>query len=156
MPGKAPQTLRFNPVIVTDSREQLPYSFAGTRAGSVIKALPAGDYSLEGFENKVAIERKSLEDFISTVVHDRGRFEVELQKLAGYKHAWVVVEGSLEDVLSGNYRSKITPQSLLGITTALMVDYIPILFAGNRACARALTEALLLRCYKRMVLKDKK
>ncbi|MBI5787821.1 MAG: ERCC4 domain-containing protein [Candidatus Schekmanbacteria bacterium] len=151
MPEKAPPTWPSKPVIVIDSREQLPFSFADTRAGSVVRALPAGDYSLEGFEGNVAIERKSLTDFVSTVVHERTRFEAELQKLKGYEHAWVIVEGSLEDVLSGNYRSKITPQSLLGITTALMTDYIPILFAHNRACARALTEALLLRCYKRMI-----
>jgi ERCC4-type nuclease len=147
------RTSRFKPVIVIDSREQLDYSF--TRAESVIKALPAGDYSLQGFEDKVAIERKSLADFVSTVVHGRERFEAELQKLVGYEHTWVIVEGSLEDILSGNYRSKINPGSLLGITTALMTDYIPIIFAYNRACARALTEALLLRCYKRLLLKDK-
>ncbi len=155
MPVKARTWRSDKPVFVIDSREQLPFSFADARAGSVVKALPAGDYSIEGFETKVAIERKSLADFISTVVHGRERFEAELQKLTQYEHAWVIVEGSLEDILSGNYRSKINPGSLLGITTALMTDYIPIIFACNRACARALTEALLLRCYKRMILKEK-
>jgi ERCC4-type nuclease len=150
MPEKAPQTCRFNPVFVVDSREQRPYSF--TSAGSVVKALPAGDYSLEGFEEKIAIERKSLSDYISSVVHNRRRFEAELQKLTGYEYAWVVVEGSLVDVLAGNYRSRINPKSLLGITTSLMTDYIPIVFAGNRPCARVLTEALLLRCYKRALI----
>ena len=140
------------PVIVIDSREQLPYSF--TLAGSVVKALPAGDYSVVGYETRFAVERKSLEDFISSVVHDRERFETELKKLVAYEHAWVVVEGSLEDILSGNYRSRINPNSLLGMATALMTDYIPIIFAGNRPCARALVEALLMRCYKRAVMKD--
>lgn len=142
------------PVFVIDSREQQPYAFDSTRIGSVVKGLPAGDYSLEGFETKVAVERKSLSDFISTVVHDRQRFETELQKLAGYEHAWVIVEGSVEDVLSGNYRSRINPKSLLGITTSLMTDYIPIIFAGSRPCARALVEALLLRCHKRFFKKQ--
>jgi ERCC4-type nuclease len=142
------------PIFVIDSREQHPYRFDSTRTGSVVKGLPAGDYSLVGLETYVAVERKSLSDFISTVVHDRERFETELQKLRGYEYAWVIVEGSMEDVLSGNYRSRINPKSLLGITTSLMTDYIPILFAGNRPCARALVEALLLRCHKRFFKKQ--
>ncbi len=145
--------LSITPVIVIDSREQQPYYFDSGQVGSVTKALPAGDYSLDGFERQVAIERKSLSDFISTVVHDRERFEVELQILKSYEHAWVVIEGSMEDILFGNYRSKINSRALMGLITSFMADYIPIILASNRPCAKVLVEALLLRCHKRLIKK---
>ena len=137
---------RSKPTIVIDTREQRPYSFAADLAGSVRHALPAGDYSLLGLEASVAVERKALDDFVSTVIHARQRFARELTVLQTYSHAWIVVEGSLEDVLLGRYRSRATPQALLGITASLMIDYgIPVLFAHDRPCARLLVEALLLR-----------
>ena len=65
--------------IVIDSREQEPYTFAC----EVVKAkLDAGDYSVVGFEQRVAVERKSLRDFVGTVIHDYERFDRELEKLS--------------------------------------------------------------------------
>lgn len=127
--------------VVVDSREQRPYAFAG----SVRKALPAGDYSLEGLENQFAIERKSLDDFVSTVVRDGKRFAVELRKLQGYDLAFVIIEGSVSEILSGGYVSKIHPQALLGMTTKLMLDYQPVhfLFCHDRPHAYAVVSRLL-------------
>jgi ERCC4-type nuclease len=44
-------------VVIADSREQEPYSFEATRITTVRRALPAGDYSLDGLEDRVAVER---------------------------------------------------------------------------------------------------
>ena len=138
------------PIIIIDSREQRPYSFSN-RVTHLIQALPAGDYSLQGFEDKVAIERKSLDDLVNTVVHERERFERELVILKDYRYAWIVVEGSWEMIVNENYRSRVTPQSLIGIVTSLMTDYIPVVFAGNRVLAAMVTESLLLRAHKRLI-----
>ncbi len=68
--------------IVIDSREQEPYTFAC----EVVKAkLDAGDYSVAGFEQRVAVERKSLRDFVGTVIHDFDRFARELQSYPRWK-----------------------------------------------------------------------
>jgi ERCC4-type nuclease len=67
----------------------------------VRRALPAGDYSIEGLEDSVAVERKTLEDFVSTVIRSRKRFTRELQRLAGYEAACIVVEADLSDILGG-------------------------------------------------------
>jgi ERCC4-type nuclease len=144
---------RFSPTIVIDSREQRPLSFAAEVAGSVRKALPAGDYSIEGHETVIAVERKTLEDYISSLVHARDRFIRELTKLSDYRFAWIVVEGSLDEVLHGRYASRVSPAALLGLTTWVMLEYrIPVLFAHDRPCARAFTEALLLGAAKRVAL----
>lgn len=84
--------------LVVDSREQAPYSFDGV-APVVVAALPAGDYSILGCERSFAVERKSLEDLFGTVIGDRPRFERELVRLASYDRAFLLVEGTLRDVL---------------------------------------------------------
>jgi ERCC4-type nuclease len=127
--------------IIVDSREQKGYGFAD----SIRKKLEAGDYSVEGKELTFALERKSLEDWVSTVVHSRKRFAVELEKLRKYEFAAIIIEGSIEDIMGGRYRSKITPAALLGITTGIMVKYSPVhvIFAGDRPHAYAVASQIL-------------
>jgi ERCC4-type nuclease len=148
MTSTAPSDL----TIVIDSREQRGFGFSSRVAGSVRKALPAGDYSVVGYETALAVERKSMDDFVNTVIHAHGRFARELQALASYRFAWIVVEGSLDELLRGAYTSRAHPASLLGLTATIMTRYgVPVLFAHDRPCARALTEALLCAGVARLV-----
>lgn len=50
--------------ILIDTREQQPFSFTRYEVATEPATLPVGDYSLPGFEDWAAIERKSLEDLI--------------------------------------------------------------------------------------------
>jgi ERCC4-type nuclease len=127
--------------IVIDTREQRPYSFEG----SVRKALPSGDYSIEGLESCFAIERKSLDDWVNTVLRSRSRFTRELIRLRDYEFAAIVIEGSVADILQGNYKSEVKPDALLGITAGIMQSFSPVhvLFAGDRPHAYALVTKLL-------------
>ena len=89
---------RSSPALVTliaDTREQEPYSFDSRLVLVERRALPAGDYSVAGMESVVAVERKTLDDFISTVIHQRARFRRELRKLAACRAACVVGEAGL-------------------------------------------------------------
>ena len=54
---------------IIDSREQMPFDLVPlrTRAGT----LQAGDYSIQGLESLVAIERKSLPDLLSCIAGER-------------------------------------------------------------------------------------
>jgi hypothetical protein len=47
------------------------------------------------------VERKTLEDFVSTVIRSRKRFTRELRRLSEYDVACVVVEADLRDILGG-------------------------------------------------------
>jgi len=138
------------PVIVVDTREQKAYSFDSDRAGTLKAALPAGDYSLAGMEGAVAVERKSLDDFVSTVIHARKRFNAELNRLAGYQSACVVVEGSLADVMEHRYKGEAHPLSVVGSAISTIVDFrIPVYFCSNRQLARLFTQEFLLRFHAR-------
>jgi ERCC4-type nuclease len=136
--------------VVIDTREQESYTFPAERFVTVRRALPTGDYSLVGLEHDIAVERKSAEDFIHTVIRDRERFRRELVKLAGYDRACVVVESGLDDILAGAYRSGAHPSSVVGAALSIIVDYgIPVYFCSNRQCACRFVEEYLLRYHRR-------
>lgn len=137
------------PVIVVDTREKHPYMFGTNGLRSVVhSALPAGDYSLKGYETQIAIERKSIDDYVQTIIHSQDRFNRELTMLRSYPRAWIVVEGTLDDILQGRYSSRAHPQSILALTTTIMTRHgIPVLFASDRSSALVLVESLLLQWY---------
>ncbi len=137
--------------IVIDTREQEPYSFEAGSIETVRHALPAGDYSIEGYDFDLSVERKSLDDYVQTVIRERERFRKELRALQEYRDACIVVEGSLPDVVSGLYKSGASASSVFGATTSIVVDYgIPVYFCGNRQVARRFTEDWLCRWWRRL------
>jgi ERCC4-type nuclease len=133
--------------VVIDSREQRPLDF-GPDVTTITGTLSAGDYSLQGFEEHAAIERKELGDLLSCITTERARFKRELLRLRSYPCRAVVVEATLADILSGDYRSKVHPSSVLGSIASWMTRYkVPFVFAGDRTGAAAVTLALL-RTYR--------
>jgi DNA excision repair protein ERCC-4 len=132
--------------IVVDTREQEPYSFCSPTLQTIRRALPAGDYSIEGFETLIAVERKSLDDYVKTIINDKERFKRELLKLQMYRAACIVVEANLSDIKPGGYKSGAHPNSIFGATTSIVTDYnIPVYFCSDRQIARRFTEEWLLR-----------
>jgi len=137
--------------IIVDSREQEPYAFKGDGIQVIRRALPAGDYSIAGHEESVAVERKTLEDFVSTVIRSRKRFFKELRTLSAYDAACVVVEADLRDILGGSYRSGAHPNSILGILLSIVVDFgIPVFFCSDRQAACRFVEGFLLRYHRKV------
>jgi ERCC4-type nuclease len=136
--------------IIVDTREQEGYSFDPQLVVAVRRALPAGDYSVAGLEATVVVERKSLDDFVSTVIHSRERFRKELRKLAGYRAACVVVEASIVDVLLHRYRGDAHPNAVLGNALSIILDFrTPVFFCSNRQAACQFVQAYLLAGYAR-------
>lgn len=138
-------------VIVVDTREQEPYAFDPERVTVVRRALPAGDYSIDGHEASVACERKSLEDYVASVVGARARFGRELRALAEYDLGCVVVEATLDDVLAHRYRSGAHPSAVFGATLSIIVDHgVPVFFCGDRQLACRFIEDLLCRYHRKV------
>jgi len=61
--------------------------------------LETGDYSLDGHENEVAVERKSLTDLYGTLGGGRQRFEAEVERLAVMSHAAIVIEATWDRIM---------------------------------------------------------
>jgi len=128
-----------------DSREQLPFSFSKYEVTTEVVTLPVGDYSLPGFTDRVAIERKALEDLVSCLMgSNRERFERELYRGRHYDLFAVVVESTLADVSRGRYRSEMKAHAALQSIIAFQVRYrVPFVWAGNREGAEYITHSLL-------------
>ncbi len=131
--------------IIIDTREQLPFTFDRYEVETEVNGLPIGDYSVPGFADKVAVERKSLEDIIGCL-KDKGRdrFEKELSKAQPYELFAVVCEASWKDLAQGNYRSEMKPQAVCQSVITFQVRYgVPFIWAGSRAAAEYITYSLL-------------
>lgn len=119
--------------IIVDTREQTPFLFAAYPVEVQRAALEAGDYSLAGFERRIAIERKSLDDLLGCMTHDRERFERELTRLRGYDVAMVVVEDPLIAMREHRYRSRMDPAAAEQSWKSMMQRHmVPFHFAAGR------------------------
>lgn len=109
--AQAVESVRFPIAVVIDTREQRPFDFRGLRGpasrgrpllaiDTVRSTLKSGDYSLEGYESQVSIERKSVADLYGTLAKGRARFERELARLSAMAFACVIVEGEWSEVLA--------------------------------------------------------
>jgi DNA excision repair protein ERCC-4 len=130
------------PVVVIDAREKLPYKFPAAE----IAFLNTGDYSLHGFEDRVAIERKSKSDAYRSVGHMRERFRREFERLAALDYAAVIVECSLADFMIPPPFSELHPSAAVGTLLSWSVRHrVPVYFAGDREHGQWLTQYLLTK-----------
>lgn len=114
--------------IIVDTREQTPLNISGHNLIST--KLEFGDYAIQNRENNLAIERKSLPDFIASFVsqYDRVRREFERAQQAS-AYLIVLVEESMNSAL--NYPhipyfkkyTKIRPESVFHNVRTLMQDF---------------------------------
>jgi len=119
------------PVAVVDTREQNPLSFRrfkGWFAGIKHRALPLGDYSIEGMENSCVVERKDLADLIQSFTTNRAVFISRLRRMSEVPHSLLVVTAPLSEIKSeypyrGANPNRIT-QSLIAVLAGLRVPFI--------------------------------
>lgn len=126
--------------IYVDTREQKPIDFS---MQTQVKKLDFGDYCLGDLEisGKTFIERKSLKDFIGTLVAGYDRFCREIERAAEDESAIVVVvENDLATCLKFNYLSyisrntKVNPDFVFHKVRSLMSMYknVQFLFVDDR------------------------
>jgi len=136
--------------IVVDTREQAPWTFEGFHVKTTRAKLDAGDYSISGLEPRVSIERKSLDDWIGTVLRERKRFYRELDALRGYEWRAVIVEASVRQILERRYVSQVSPAVVLGFVAEVTVSQsVPVYLGGTRAESQVLALGFLRAAAKR-------
>jgi len=116
--------------LVIDTREQKPL-FRNPPDDLIIvsKGLKHGDYSLVGYEDKIAIERKR-EDFWSYVGIDRSRTINKLEAMSEYLWAALVIEG--DPFRIPPQCTKLTKISIWDFFKSLSIHYGIHVFWGNR------------------------
>ena len=147
-----------NCTAIIDTREQRPVTLE-FKKGLVMQSEPGtlytGDYSLKGFENLVAIERKSVDDLMGCIGTHRERFEREIIRLKGYEVKAIVVESTLLKSARGDYRSRVNTSAAIGTLMGWIAEGIPIVMADNHKRAGVFIARMLYITARRYKLRLK-
>jgi ERCC4-type nuclease len=81
--------------ILIDTREQAPLKFATFPTEPA--TLATGDYSVQGLEDSITIERKSISDLIGSLTSGRERFQREIQRMLAYRSRTLLIVGDGTD-----------------------------------------------------------
>ena len=115
-------------VIYVDSREQNPAianKLSSLGCDVRVKMLDVGDYVLS---DAVVVERKTLSDFLQSIIDGR-LFEQLVNMKTNYEKPLLLVEGDLSRIYSIR---NIHKNSIIGALTSAALNYqVPIMFAGN-------------------------
>jgi len=140
--------------IVVDTREQNPL----WKKDVISKKLDVGDYSIEGFEDQIAIERKSLTDLFGTLGKGHRRFNKEIERSKGLEYFAIVIDGTvtnclLKDFKGANY-SRMKGFVILAILMSLHMKHnIPFFFTNGRSESKRIIKELFNAFYRKKGLK---
>ncbi len=139
-------------VLVIDTREPTNGLFMPKpHKGLIIvrDKLDTGDYSIRGFESKIAIERKEISDLIHCCGEDRKRFQDQLDRLRGLERKWLLIEGTEEEALSFQPYTQLQPNHIRGALTSIEVRYnIPIHYSRTRKLAERWVLDILIKQFQ--------
>lgn len=114
--------------ILVDTREQTPYELIGSEKST----LKTGDYTVRGYEDVMAIERKSYNDLYHCLTSSRLRFEKQLKRLSDYKYKALLVDSTVSSVLLGHVHCNLPGDEALKRVMRYSVKYdIPVMFVDN-------------------------
>jgi hypothetical protein len=131
--------------IVVDAHERYGYRFADQQVRTDRRALSAGDYAVEHAGRLVAaVERKSLDDLVSTLVS--GKLKFQLGDLAALPRAAVVVEDRYSRVFKLTW---VRPAVVADGLAEVQVHFptVPIIFCETRPLAEEWTYRFLAAAF---------
>jgi hypothetical protein len=131
-------------VVIRDTREKQGQGWIFAESprcgGTVIQTMKTGDYTLQGFENVIVIERKkSTSEFCQNILE--ARFDAELVRMESFPLPFMILEFTMDDVMRWPIGSgipkyklkyvKVTKYFLLKRLADYQVQYkTKIIFAG--------------------------
>ena len=176
-PKKAPLAMNNFPLgsarnkftILVDNREKEGFRWWFDEddfcAGSRLATISTGDYTIEGLEDIVCIERKrNTAELSQNLIEDR--FFKELVRMQSFKYRAIVCEFNMFSIINFPYSSgipqsklkfiKITPQFILSKITEIQVKYnVSFVFCDNAEYAMKYVRAFLKKIYQTVVAHDK-
>jgi len=107
--------------------------------------LHTGDYSLKGFEHEIAIERKSLNDWVGSITQGRERLEAEIMRAKkDLKYFAIIIETDMRQIWRAKIFSKISRKAIVNTFLYWSVKYnIPIFLVSNRSQGQYVIRELL-------------
>ena len=143
--------------IIIDTREQQPWEFGLHITAK--KKLDTGDYSIEGLQHLLAIERKKSVSEIANNISE-SRFRDVLERLNKIPYKFMLFEFDLEDVYNFPVGSdipkklwdkiRISPKYLLKYITEVQLNYdIHVVYCGCAEDAEKMAVSIMKRVYEK-------
>lgn len=146
-------------LVLKDTREKDGWNFpeSETCLGTKIATIKTGDYSIQGYEKKLCIERKkSPEELAANLGKNKKRFDNEIDRMRDFEHAFIICEFSLSSLLDFPHNTTIPNRykSRMRITgyfiLKCLMEYslnnnVHVLFADNARSAQALASSIFKR-----------
>lgn len=156
------------PTLIIDTREKYPWDFEGDEAFEevVYRKLDAGDYSIEGMQEIITIERKANVDELYTNFSNKDKKRqilAEFDRARDYRFKILVVEETCEDIMNprkyyvnkpqknGKPINRKSPKMPVAVVTSnltkLALEHdVHIIYGGMRA--QAMARGILLHAYE--------
>ena len=149
------------PCLLIDTREKQPWDFEPDDAFESIKhiKLDAGDYSIEGLEHVLIVERKaSVDELFINFSKEKERINAEFTRLKDHKFKIMIIEATYEDVMNPlryyvnkhhiNKQHIKMPVAVVasGLNNLILEHGVMVLFGGSRA--KVMARGILLRAYE--------
>lgn len=101
-------------LVLRDTREQeqgnrWTFPVSETCEGTTEQTIKTGDYTLRGYEHILCVERKASTAEVSMNMY-QARFTRELERMEAFKHAYLICEFTIADIVSFPFKSGI-PQN---------------------------------------------
>lgn len=110
-------------ILIIDTREQRPLCQGVKGLVSVTDTVKHGDYTIKGFEDKFAIERKQITDFYSYIGKERKRTEKKIKALSQMDFAAIIIEAGIDDILFPQLYSQVSPEVARQFLVSVNVRY---------------------------------
>lgn len=142
-----------NFTVIIDTREQHPWEFK--YHATAHRKLDTGDYSMEGYEDILCIERKhGMAEIANNIVEPR--FKDVIERMSKYKYAFILIECDYDQMINYPIGSdvpqklwksiKITPQFIMRFLTELQIKHnIHVIFCGCPAWAQKTAISIMKR-----------
>lgn len=142
--------------VIIDTREQQPWIFERTTAEN--KKLDTGDYSVEGYENILCIERKKSVSEIANNITE-SRFKDVIERMNSYKYAFLILEFNLNDIYRYPVGSNVPKHmwNKIKISSGFIIknllelqlkNNIKVLFCDNAINASKIALSLMKKVYE--------
>ena len=141
--------------IIRDTREQKGkgwmFRASANCEGMEERKLDVGDYAIDGLEDTIMIERKTIGDLWGTLGNHKNyqRFLREMKRAENHRLKFLIIEGSLADVDQGYRWSKVSSNNIHAKLMSLQVKHnLHVIFAGRTDRARAYVRKLMSKLYR--------
>ncbi len=133
-------------VVIRDTREKLGHGWNFDQHsverrppncdGTIRQKLDTGDYSLEGYEDILSIERKNDFSELWANLSDRKRIEAEMERMVAIKHSYILIESQITpdhfNLSPPQYIKGVPGKALIRWITFLGIKYdVKVMFVGQ-------------------------